>query len=137
MKRIAAIRYFQPYLCFNTNANQRPRTSTLLLKSKRGANLNLCKQELKWLIKARTDACKRQFQRVNAIKQSPVGTATPDPISKPLQLPATGQEAPAKSTTSRPGTTYPAIKISKIDVEARPMYEPNGKSITEVDMDAG
>ena len=79
----------------------------------------------------------RQPQRVNAVKQSSVGTATPDPINKPFQSPAPGQEGPAKSTSSRPGITYPATKTSKIDVEARPIYEPNGKPITEIDMDAG
>ena len=85
-----------------------------------------------------TEARDRQSQRVNAVKQLSVGIATPDPISKPLQSPATGQEVSTKSTASRPGgTTYPAIKISKIDVDARPIYEPNGKPITDVDMDTG
>jgi hypothetical protein len=37
----------------------------------------------------------------------------------------------------RAGATYPAIKTSKIDVEAKPIYEPNGKPITDIDMDAG
>ena len=79
----------------------------------------------------------RQSQRINVVKTSPARAATPDVFNKSLQSPAPGHEALAKPPSSRSGATYPAIKISKIDVEARPIYEPNGKPITEIDMDAG
>ena len=42
-----------------------------------------------------------------------------------------------KSVSSRPGSSYPGIRTSKIDVDAKPVYEANGKPITEIDMDAG
>lgn len=39
--------------------------------------------------------------------------------------------------TGRPGSSYPAIKSSTIDVDAKPVYEPSGKVITDMDMDTG
>lgn len=80
----------------------------------------------------------RQPQRINAVKTSPVRTATPDLIIKSLQSPASRHETSAtKPSSLRPGASYPPTKTSKIDVDARPTYEPNGKPITEIDMDAG
>ena len=46
-------------------------------------------------------------------------------------------EISGKDTPTRPGSSYPAVKSSKIDVDAKPIYEANGKPITEIDMDAG
>ena len=37
----------------------------------------------------------------------------------------------------RSGASYPAVKTSNIDVDTVPIYEPNGKLITDIDMDAG
>ena len=53
--------------------------------------------------------------------------------------PALKAEPPLKTSTpvSRPGSSYPPVKTSKIDVDAKPIYELTGKPITEVDMDAG
>ena len=54
-----------------------------------------------------------------------------------LPFPVPRIEAPAKATPPRSGASYPAIKTSQVDVDAKPIYEPNGKPITEFDMDAG
>ena len=65
-------------------------------------------------------------------------------ISTPLDLAVRSQpspkptvDVPTKVTPARSGASYPGIKTSKIDVDAKPRYEPNGKPITEIDMDAG
>lgn len=71
------------------------------------------------------------------MKQAPARIATPDVANKALPSPAPRHEPLTKPPSSRSGATYPAVKISKIDIEARPTYEPNGKPITEIDMDAG
>lgn len=79
----------------------------------------------------------RQSQRVSAIKKSPGETSTSDPTVKPQKSPLVKIESTAKQSPSRPSALYPAIKTSTIDVDARPIYEPNDKPITEIDLDAG
>lgn len=46
-------------------------------------------------------------------------------------------EASAKPTRSVSGADLPGISISKIDIDAKPIYEPAGKPITQVDIDEG
>ncbi|KAI4181445.1 MAG: hypothetical protein L6R41_006618 [Letrouitia leprolyta] len=77
--------------------------------------------------------------RVNAIK-TPAGRApsiSADLGSKP-RSPAIKSENASKlvSTPAKPGASYPAVRTSSIDVDAKPVHGPTGKLITEVDMDA-
>lgn len=46
-----------------------------------------------------------------------------------------GSTKPAKLPTG--GADLPGIATSKIDVNAKPVYEPAGKPITQVDIDQG
>ena len=46
-------------------------------------------------------------------------------------------EPSGKETPTRLGSSYPAIRSSDVDVDAKPIYELNGKPITDVDLDAG
>ena len=46
-------------------------------------------------------------------------------------------EPSEKETPTKPGSAYPPIKSSTLDVDAKPVYEPAGKPITEADMDSG
>ncbi|KAL8689546.1 MAG: hypothetical protein Q9218_004807 [Villophora microphyllina] len=57
-----------------------------------------------------------QITRPPALKTETAGKATP--------------------TLTKPGSSYPAVKTSSIDVDAKPIHGPTGKLITEVDMDA-
>ena len=79
----------------------------------------------------------RQAQRVNAIKIEPRRTASPATSSKSLPPHSVKAEPPSKAGVSRLGSSYPAVKTSKLDIDAKPVYEANGKPITEIDMDAG
>jgi hypothetical protein len=42
-----------------------------------------------------------------------------------------------KDTSLKPGTEYPAIATSNIKLDGKPVYEPVGKPITQVDLDEG
>lgn len=77
-------------------------------------------------------------QKTAAAKPTPVRTVANEPV-KPSPSPAIKVEAPNKpqATPPRSGASYPPVKTSKLDVDARPIYEPNGKPITDIDMDAG
>ncbi|KAL8904005.1 MAG: hypothetical protein Q9207_003552 [Kuettlingeria erythrocarpa] len=55
------------------------------------------------------------------------------PHSPAVKLETIGK---ANSTPTKPGSAYPAIRTSSIDVDAKPVHGPTGKPITEVDMDA-
>ncbi|PSN62231.1 hypothetical protein BS50DRAFT_603722 [Corynespora cassiicola Philippines] len=61
-------------------------------------------------------------------------------IEAPPQQPATAPSQPAKTAVpallQQPGTAYPAVRTSTIDVNADPIYPGTGKPITQVDMDA-
>ena len=74
---------------------------------------------------------------MNAIRNAPLRTSSPPTVLKSQLSPAIRNEAAAKAASSRPGSSYPGIKTSKIDVDAKPVYEANGKPITEIDMDTG
>ena len=76
---------------------------------------------------------------------------TTEPESKPvISKPSSAEVAPtihsaqaakiesgSREVSSKPGSSYPAIKTSDIDVDARPVFESAGKSIMELDMDTG
>ena len=53
------------------------------------------------------------------------------------ESPAVKIEAPMKDISDRPGSSYPPVKTSTVDVDAKPIHQPTNKSITDVDMDAG
>ena len=52
-------------------------------------------------------------------------------------LPAIKKETIAKSTPPVSGADLPGISTSKINVDAKPIYEPAGKPITQVNIDEG
>ena len=68
------------------------------------------------------------------MKPSPAKTSISDQGIRPS---AVKVETSTKATPARSGASYPAVKTSQLDVDAKPVYEPNGKPITEIDMDAG
>jgi pre-mRNA 3'-end-processing factor FIP1 len=47
------------------------------------------------------------------------------------------KETPAKGEKQVSGADLPGISTSKIDVNAKPIYEPAGKPITQVNIDEG
>ncbi|KAL8669773.1 MAG: hypothetical protein Q9168_005651 [Polycauliona sp. 1 TL-2023] len=76
--------------------------------------------------------------RINAIKAPPGRTPSVSGDVKPPRSPAVKLEAGGKATSAvpKPGISYPGVRISSIDVDAKPIHGPTGKPITEVDMDA-
>ena len=79
----------------------------------------------------------RQSRRVVSLKEPHPGTPSIESVPATQRSPAIKQEISGKETPIRPGSSYPAVKISSIDVDARPIYEPNGKPITDIDLDTG
>lgn len=65
-------------------------------------------------------------------------------IEAPNQSTSTPSQAPPKAAggslvpqlSAVPGTSYPAIQSSSIDVNGNPVYPPQGKPLLQVDMDA-
>jgi len=47
------------------------------------------------------------------------------------------KETPAKGAPPVSGADFPGIATSKIDVDAKPIYKPAGKPITQVNIDEG
>jgi pre-mRNA 3'-end-processing factor FIP1 len=47
------------------------------------------------------------------------------------------KETPVKGTPPGLGTDLPGLSTSKIDVDAKPIYQPAGKPITQVNIDEG
>ena len=60
-----------------------------------------------------------------------------DPVASATPVKAESTVRETRETSVRAGSTYPAIKASDIDVNDKPIHEPSGKPITEVDIDAG
>jgi pre-mRNA 3'-end-processing factor FIP1 len=54
-----------------------------------------------------------------------------------VKLPVVKMETPAKGTPPSRGADLPGLSTSKIDVDAKPIYEPAGKPITQVNIDEG
>lgn len=81
---------------------------------------------------------RRQSQpRLEAAKSTSARTASPSGVSKTQPILASKSEVSSKQTIARPGSSYPEVRTSTIDLDAKPVFEVNGKPITEIDMDAG
>ncbi|RFU32903.1 hypothetical protein B7463_g3464, partial [Scytalidium lignicola] len=76
-----------------------------------------------------TKAAPPSQSRYNEIRNIPQRGTTSDASAKPAVV--------KKETTSKPvsGADLPGIATSKIDIDAKPIYEPAGKPITQVDID--
>ena len=83
-----------------------------------------------------TDRLGRQPARINALKTQPGRIPSTHSGVRKDSL-ATKNEASGRESQSRPGSSFPAIKTSSIDIDAKPIYEATGKPITDIDMDAG
>jgi len=79
-----------------------------------------------------TKAAPPSQPRYNDIRNIPQRTTSSDVTTK---LPAVKKEPATKSSISVSGVELPGISTSKIDVDARPIYEPAGKPITQVNID--
>ena len=77
----------------------------------------------------------RQPSRYNTIRNIPARTASSEAGTKPS--PQVKAETSAKPSPSKSGADYPEVRTSKIDVDAKPVYEPAGKPITAVNIDEG
>jgi hypothetical protein len=78
--------------------------------------------------------CSYRQPRYNEIRNIPQRNAASDAAAK---LPTGKKETPFKETPSTSGADLPGISTSKIDVDAKPIYEPAGKPITQVNIDEG
>ena len=79
----------------------------------------------------------RQSRRIASLKEPQIGTPSTESVPTSQRSPAVKQEPSGKETPTRLGSSYPAVKTSNIDVDSKPIYEPNGKPITDIDMDSG
>ena len=84
-----------------------------------------------------TDPFGRQPTRLNALKTQPGRIQSTDSSVLRKDSSAIKNEASGRESQSRPGSSFPAIKTSSIDIDAKPVYEATGKPITDIDMDAG
>jgi pre-mRNA 3'-end-processing factor FIP1 len=69
--------------------------------------------------------------RYNEIRNIPQRTASSDVTVKP----AAKKDSSAKGSAVRSGADLPGVATSKIDIDAKPIYEPAGKPITQVNID--
>ena len=84
-----------------------------------------------------TDRLGRQPARINALKTQPGRITSTDSSILRKESSAIKNEASGRESQSRPGSSFPAVKTSSIDIDAKPIYEATGKPITDIDMDAG
>ncbi len=78
-----------------------------------------------------------QPSRQTTLKTAPPRPASTDHAAK-TPVPAPRADTPTtKAQPLKSGAEYPALRTSTIDVDAKPIYPPTGKPITEIDMDAG
>lgn len=74
-------------------------------------------------------------QESKAIKiEAPPQSSTPSQRPAAAAAIATGGTVP--TIPSQPGTAYPALKTSTIDVNGDPVYPPVGKPVSQIDIDA-
>lgn len=74
----------------------------------------------------------------SVVSKSATPSATPR-LDAPAPLPGTGAAAPAKLVVpqnQKPGSSYPAIHTSIIDVNGNPIHPSTGKTIMATDMDS-
>jgi pre-mRNA 3'-end-processing factor FIP1 len=88
---------------------------------------------------APANTCTSQSRSFRGIKpEAPAPTASLDP--SPTQQSHIKTEASSANkkrlVTLQDGSKYPEVRTSSIDVNATPMWDPAGKLITEVDIDA-
>jgi len=79
-----------------------------------------------------TKAAPPSQARYNNIRDIPQRTASSDGTVK---VPTVKKETPAKTTPPRSTGDLPGFATSKIDVNAKPIYEPARKPITQVNID--
>ena len=84
-----------------------------------------------------TNRLGRQPARLNALKTQPGRISSTDSSALRRDSSAIKIEASGRESQSRPGSSFPAVKTSSIDVDVKPIYEVTGKPITDIDMDAG
>lgn len=84
-----------------------------------------------------TNRVGRQPPRINALKTQPSRIPSTDLGIVRKDSSAIKNEASAREGQSRPGSSFPAVKTSSIDIDAKPIYEATGKPITDIDMDTG
>ncbi|KAH8678650.1 Fip1 motif-domain-containing protein [Tricladium varicosporioides] len=71
--------------------------------------------------------------KYNEIRNIPQRTTSSD---VPMKAPIAKKESKAsKEASSSSGANLPGLSTSKIDVDAKPLYEPAGKPITQVNID--
>ncbi|KAI9848773.1 MAG: hypothetical protein M1838_000383 [Thelocarpon superellum] len=73
-----------------------------------------------------------QSSRHNAIRAVPARAIAETTLKA---APSERVEASVKVEVPKSGVDYPAVRTSTIDVDAKPVYEPAGKPITEVNID--
>lgn len=82
----------------------------------------------------------RQTQSFKRVKQEPVRISSAETVPTIRQQGATSvkteSSAPAQKATLRDGSKFPEFRTSNIDVNGTPIYDPAGKLITEIDLDA-
>ena len=71
--------------------------------------------------------------KYNEIRNIPQRKGSSEAVTKG---PTVKKETP-KESKSTSGAYLPGISTSKIDVDAKPVYEPAGKPITQVNIDEG
>ncbi|KAI9761048.1 MAG: hypothetical protein M4579_001311 [Chaenotheca gracillima] len=75
----------------------------------------------------------QQPAKYNNIRNLPARSSSMDAVGKPP--PQIKADTPSRSTPAKSGADYPAVKTSNIDVDAKPIYEPAGKPLTQLDID--
>lgn len=82
----------------------------------------------------------RQSQPYKRLKQEPVRITSSDAVPTLRNQPQVQVKSETPTTTKkvavRDGSKYPEFRTSTIDVDGVPVWEPSGKPITEVDLDA-
>lgn len=79
-----------------------------------------------------------QPSRHITIKNPPARTASADHGQKtPALVPRADTPTKAQPPQLKSGADYPPVRTSTIDLDAKPIYEPTGKPITAIDLDAG
>lgn len=84
-----------------------------------------------------TNRVGRQPPRINALKTQPGRIPSTDSGVVRKDSLAIKNEASGREGQSRLGSSFPAVKTSSIDIDAKPIYEATGKPITDIDMDTG
>lgn len=72
--------------------------------------------------------------KYNEIRNIPQRSTANDAPTKPT---AVKKKAKEKGASASSGADLPGVSTSKIDIDAKPVYEPAGKRITQVNIDEG